>query len=54
MALYVQPTCILCCGARFCMLFYALHSHNNTAMHQTGRTPVDITTTKYTNLFPNP
>ena len=56
MALCVRPKCVLFCGARYCMLCYTLYTHHNynTPPHQTGCTPVDTTTTKYTNLFPNP
>ena len=54
--LYVQPTCVLCCRAWCHMLCYALHSQRDpyTPPHQTGHTPVDITSTKLTNLFPHP
>ena len=47
----LQPTCVLCCGVRYCMLCIALLSHCNpyTPPHQTGHTPVDTTTTKRTN-----
>ena len=55
MALCLQAACVLCCGSWCCMLYYILYSHHNpyTPQHQTGCTPVNITTTEHTNLFPN-
>ena len=52
-----QCTWVLSCGVRCCMLRCTAHSHCNpyTPPHQTGRTPVNrTTTTKHTNEFPNP
>ena len=35
-ALYMQPTCVLCCRAQCCMLCYALHSHCNPSKVEDG------------------
>ena len=50
-ALCVQPTCVLRCGARCHVPCYALHSQRDpyTPPHQNGRTPVDKIATKHTN-----
>ena len=49
-ALCMQCTWVLCCRVQCCMLFYVLHSHCKpyALPYQTGCTPVNTTTTKYT------
>ena len=56
-AIVLQCTWVLCCGVCCCMLCYTAHSHCNpyTPLHQTGRTPVDrTTTTKHNKDLSNP